>query len=290
MTNLNTIKYIITGVFAVMLLAAGVFVSTANAYSYVGGQCTTYVPVCGQKMVCPTCVTYPCTSCYLTQQTYSNVCMLNQDSAQLLYYGVCGSNTGGSTTTNQAPTISSFSGPTSLKVAETGTWTIQASDPEDNYLTYTVDWGDSPTYAYASLSYVPPVAFTQTTTLQHSYTQTGTYTVTITVKDGTGNTVSSSATVVVNQQYVQPQPYPTYPTYPYYNYNNYSYPNYYQYQQPYYYDYNNYNYGGYYDNYYYSQDYYQPYYQDQYQYQSQYQYQDYQNQWDYGWDDWYWSY
>ncbi|MEM2138023.1 MAG: hypothetical protein QW568_02955, partial [Candidatus Anstonellaceae archaeon] len=43
---------------------------------------------------------------------------------------------------NRAPAISSFSPPSSLKVGETGTWKITASDPEGGSLSYSILWGD----------------------------------------------------------------------------------------------------------------------------------------------------
>ncbi|MBI4133186.1 peptidoglycan-binding protein, partial [Candidatus Uhrbacteria bacterium] len=48
------------------------------------------------------------------------------------------------TSLNQPPTINSFSGPTYLAVSENGTWRIEASDPENGTLSYSVDWGDQP--------------------------------------------------------------------------------------------------------------------------------------------------
>lgn len=189
-----------------------------------------YQPVCGQKMTCPSCTnTYggvPCVGCYLMQKTYSNTCLLNKDGATLLHYGAC-SGTGG--TTNRPPTVSSFSGPTTLNTNQLGTWYIRANDPENGQLTYDVDWGDRLYYAYDTAS-AQRSSFTQSTTFQHSYTRAGTYTVTITVRDNAGNTVLSSTTVRVDDTY------------------------YYQYQQPYYWDYNNY-----YDNYYYDWNWQNPY-------------------------------
>jgi len=150
---------------------------------------------------------------------------------------MCGNSTLGGSTTNQPPTISSFSGPATLNVNSVGTWLVQASDPENRQLTYDVNWGDEQVYMSAVADTLQN-QFIQNTTLQHSYANSGTYTITISVRDNVGNTVISSTIVNVTQQYTQPQPYP----YQYYNYQNY--------QQPYYYwNYDNY-YNGYYNNYY----------------------------------------
>src|SRR6185369_1145769 len=42
--------------------------------------------------------------------------------------------------TNQYPVINSLSGPTQLTAGQNGTWTIQASDPQNGTLTYAINW------------------------------------------------------------------------------------------------------------------------------------------------------
>ncbi len=222
-------KYIITILFVLVLFAGVKAEALSIVYPpYNPSYCTTeYNPVCGQKMACPTCGNYgsiPCVGCYLQNRTYSNVCLLNQDGARLIHYGECGS--GGSA--NRPPTISSFSGPTTLNVNEQGTWRISANDPENGQLTYDIDWGDHLYYVNDTVSNQRS-SFTQSTTFQHSYARAGTYTVSIIVKDSAGKTVKSTTTVRVNEVYY-PQPVPQ--------------------PWPYYYDYSNY-YDNYYDNYYY---------------------------------------
>lgn len=99
--------------------------------------------------------------------------------------------------TNSAPTISSFSGPTSLTVNESGTWTIQAQDPENEQLTYSVTWGDEQWYASLASVLSGSKAFTQTTSFSHAYTAAGTYTVKIVVRDASGNEAKTTSTVQV---------------------------------------------------------------------------------------------
>jgi hypothetical protein len=53
---------------------------------------------------------------------------------------------------NRPPVISSFTGPTTLSVNETGTWTILASDPESGPLSYSIDWGDTAIMQHAPSS------------------------------------------------------------------------------------------------------------------------------------------
>jgi len=97
---------------------------------------------------------------------------------------------------NLPPSISSFSGPTTLAISETGTWTIQASDPENGQLTYSIIWGDEATFA-AGMSAAPAREFLQTTTFTHSYAHAGTYAVTVSVRDNAGQEARTSATVQV---------------------------------------------------------------------------------------------
>lgn len=97
--------------------------------------------------------------------------------------------------TNKPPTVSSFSGPTVLKVGENGTWNIRASDPENGTLSYNITWGDEVANTYASSL---DRSFTQSTTFTHSYSRVGTYTVTITVRDEAGKSATATATVRVS--------------------------------------------------------------------------------------------
>lgn len=114
---------------------------------------------------------------------------------------------GSSTTTNRPPVISSFSGPTTLAVNQQGTWSIQASDPENGQLTYSVTWGDEYTYAYAQASSYYASSFTQSTTFTHTYATAGTYTVTVTVRDSSGQSAQSTSTVRVGSNTVCTQEY-----------------------------------------------------------------------------------
>src|SRR3989344_6118598 len=72
-----------------------------------------YVPACGSKPI--VCVTTPCNP---IQQTYSNRCMMQADGATFLYEGVCRNDSA-----NRPPVISGLSGPTTLALNATGTWT-----------------------------------------------------------------------------------------------------------------------------------------------------------------------
>ncbi len=96
---------------------------------------------------------------------------------------------------NKPPVISSVSSPTSLKVGETGTWSISAYDPENGQLSYSIIWGDEPKY-YATDS-ASARLYLQQTTFTHTYYNAGTYNVIIYAKDDKGESARSSATVHV---------------------------------------------------------------------------------------------
>ncbi|PIR84234.1 hypothetical protein COU18_00585 [Candidatus Kaiserbacteria bacterium CG10_big_fil_rev_8_21_14_0_10_51_14] len=104
------------------------------------------------------------------------------------------------TSSNKPPTISSFSGPTTLAVNASGTWAISATDPENGPLTYQVWWGDENVYAPAMNSAASTREFVQTTTFTHAYANSGTYTVTIIVRDSSGQEAKTTSTVNVGSQ------------------------------------------------------------------------------------------
>ncbi len=102
------------------------------------------------------------------------------------------------TPTNKPPTISSFSGPTTLRVNQTGTWIVQANDPENQQLTYKISWGDDKAYAGGTSMAAHLVdSFVQTTTFTHVYATAGEYTVKILVRDSAGGEAVATATVGV---------------------------------------------------------------------------------------------
>lgn len=107
----------------------------------------------------------------------------------------------GATSGNRAPSISAFSGPTTLSVNASGTWTIRASDPENQTLSYSVTWGDEGT-TNAGMSSAAPMrdSFVQTTTFTHSYARAGVYTVAVVVTDASGASAKSSTTVHVGSE------------------------------------------------------------------------------------------
>jgi len=103
--------------------------------------------------------------------------------------------------TNLPPTISGVSGPTKLGANQTGTWTVNANDPENSVLSYSVVWGDE-SLAEALTAPVPPAGSVSsqavsTATFSHSYSRSGTYTPTFTVRDNAAQEAKTSLSVYV---------------------------------------------------------------------------------------------
>ncbi len=98
---------------------------------------------------------------------------------------------------NLMPSISGITSPTVLKIGEVGTWKVNASDPQNTALTYSVDWGDvENTTKMAALS---ETVFVQTGTFTHSYANDGKYTVTFVVSNAAGQKTTSTVTVRVSK-------------------------------------------------------------------------------------------
>src|SRR3989344_2077193 len=105
---------------------------------------------------------------------------------------------------NLPPTISGVSGPTSLNVGQTATWTINASDPENGTLSYSVIWGDEAITSSTAGSPAGSMMVQQTATFTHSYATVGTYYPTFTVRDNSGQSARTSLSVVVGQNQLSP--------------------------------------------------------------------------------------
>ena len=104
-----------------------------------------------------------------------------------------------------APVISGISGPTTLKVGETGTWTIKASDPNNGTLSYSVIWGDEWFGVAGEAATMPPYVpkVNQTSTFTHTYSRAGVYNPTFYVSNSVGQS-KTSLSVNVGQT-TQPQ-------------------------------------------------------------------------------------
>lgn len=120
-------------------------------------------------------------------------------------YGVVGSKTrakmremcGTSVPPTEEVYISGVSGPTSLNVGQSGTWTVNARDPENGYLTYTVNWGDNEPIGSGVAEATQLIPAPQTATFTHSYAKQGIYTPVFYVTDNSGLSAKTSISVNV---------------------------------------------------------------------------------------------
>lgn len=95
-----------------------------------------------------------------------------------------------------APVIKVVTGPSTVALNQTGTWTISASDLQNSQLSYSVTWGDEPVYRgqNSNIAVASP-AFIQNTTFTHEYSTAGTYTIVFTVRNAQGLSATKSTTV-----------------------------------------------------------------------------------------------
>lgn len=109
---------------------------------------------------------------------------------------------GKGTTPGQSPVISGVSGPTALKVGQQGTWTVNASDPQNGVLTYSVLWGDEipigTTNGMPGALIYPQPKTQQSATFTHVYNSAGTYQPKFTVTNSAGLSAQTSLSVVVS--------------------------------------------------------------------------------------------
>ncbi|PIZ87091.1 hypothetical protein COX93_02190 [Candidatus Nomurabacteria bacterium CG_4_10_14_0_2_um_filter_30_12] len=98
--------------------------------------------------------------------------------------------------TTSGPVISGVSGPQTLNVNQTGTWTVTASDPSNGNLSYSVVWGDEGMYPAPTA--MPRYDNTyQTATFTHSYSKSGIYSPKFTVTNDKGGSANTSLSVNV---------------------------------------------------------------------------------------------
>lgn len=96
--------------------------------------------------------------------------------------------------------LSNVSGPSTLTIDTTGTWSITVYNPNSNYVTITPNWGDQNTYGIYNNPLQTQTVSTQgpqTVTLTHIYQSSGTYNIVFTATSNTGVQVTASATVSV---------------------------------------------------------------------------------------------
>jgi hypothetical protein len=100
---------------------------------------------------------------------------------------------------NQPPVIDSLSGPANLTVNQLGVWKISAHDPDGNYLTYSVDWGDEGKGAPASAEAEAKKLTSQSTSFTHVYSQAGFYRIKFIVSDEQGASAVGTMSVKIGR-------------------------------------------------------------------------------------------
>lgn len=95
------------------------------------------------------------------------------------------------------PAISGISGPSTLVAGQTGSWTINVTNPTNLPLSYSVIWGDEMVPLPMMNNSSGSLNYGQTTTFTHVYASAGTYNPIFYVRNNLGNTVSSSISVHV---------------------------------------------------------------------------------------------
>lgn len=96
-----------------------------------------------------------------------------------------------------APSISGVTGPTTLPVGNSGTWTLNLQSYGNQYMTTSVQWGDEYLYGYGAASQMNYPNVSTSLTFTHAYSQRGTYTVVFTVRDSQGRQNTATQTVYV---------------------------------------------------------------------------------------------
>lgn len=96
---------------------------------------------------------------------------------------------------NSIPSIVSMTGPSSLGLGQSGSWTIAMNNPGMNTATIVVTWGDGNSSSQQFAAYQS----NQTMTLSHTYNSVGTFVPTVAIVSSIGApSVSSTAVTVTN--------------------------------------------------------------------------------------------
>lgn len=106
---------------------------------------------------------------------------------------------GRNVTQPNTPVIKSIDAPKEVTVGATATVKVNAYDPKNRALSYSVDWGDTAMTTDTALMARRAPVFVQSATFDHIYTEAGTYKATFTVENSAGKKTSSSVEIHVSQ-------------------------------------------------------------------------------------------
>jgi PKD repeat protein len=130
--------------------------------------------------------------------------------ADTTYYVVVGSkNAGGMNTSSEisfttpaapdrvTPVITSLTAPKEVEAGMEAKVSVNAYDPKNDSLSYSVDWGDESDMTTALRAHDP--IFVQSSTFTHVYSEPGTYKATFTAENSAGEKTSRSTRIVVTE-------------------------------------------------------------------------------------------
>ena len=132
-----------------------------------------------------------------SNQYVIQVCAFNPSGASSNVCAASGVITIGSGSQSQSPVISGLTAPTQLAVGQQGTWSVNAYDPQNGPLSYSVNWGDSGSCPPGYVCSAATPGFVQSATFTHTYANAGTYMPTFTVRNAAGLTAQTSATTQI---------------------------------------------------------------------------------------------
>lgn len=99
---------------------------------------------------------------------------------------------------NAGPTITSVSGPTTLAANTQGTWTVTATDPNNDDIVWSVDWGSGRTTQTCKINPPAGTGKNSTYSISHAWLRGGAKTVKVYATDCRGSTAEKTFTVDVS--------------------------------------------------------------------------------------------
>lgn len=133
----------------------------------------------------------------VNQSMIVSISCFNQNSHETANDSVVITLGSGQPTTQPGPVISGVSGPTSLKVEEPGYWKINANASYNDYLSYSVAWGDESNSTGSGMNALSRVS--QSATMEHTYYSAGTYNPIFYVTNQNGQVAKTSISVQVGE-------------------------------------------------------------------------------------------
>lgn len=136
---------------------------------------------------CPVAPTAPSTACYGTWKRIDN-----ERSCHVGWQCIPGGpDYEGTLNTGDAPIIHSIDGPTTVKVNENAIWSVYATDPNGDILTYNVNWGDG-SYQWPVNLMNASAVYVLTNSFRHVFQTTGLHLIEVRVCDSSDDNCRSA--------------------------------------------------------------------------------------------------